>query len=414
MEKTEKTKVKQESTKASEPEVVTVPVQTVVKPRRKRWGLKLFFWLIVLCVLGTGFMIVGAFAVKEVLPQVEEWLVDHNFRSGGGERNPVYIPDDTTTESLSIPQVVKVASPSVVSIAVVNDSKLQPDGTQETNNIGTGFIVDQSGIIVTNQHVVRDTKAEYQVVTQDNKTYKPKSIIRDEVNDIALIIIDAKNLPALRVGDSDQIEVGETVLAIGTPLGEFPGSVTVGIISGLGRSVSTGDGFWETKKEYENVLQTDAAINPGNSGGPLLNMFGEVVGVNFATTGGADNISFALPINTVSQKVAEYKQYGKFRSPYLGVSYRMVTPQEAEFYNVPSGALVRAIANNSPAKSSELHIGDIITKMNGKAISTSLASSLGKFGVGDEVTLTVYRSDINGESTTLTMKVVLGDRPAGE
>ena len=315
---------------------------------------------------------------------------------------------------MTIPQVVKATSPSVVSIALVSNGNLQPDGTQKANNIGTGFIIDSSGIIVTNQHVVRDTKAEYQVITQDNKTYKPKSIIRDEINDIALIIIDATNLSALKLGNSDQLEVGETVIAIGTPLGEYPGSVTVGVVSGLGRTVVTGDGFWELQKEYENVLQTDAAINPGNSGGPLLNLLGEVIGVNFATTGGVDNISFALPINIVTQKVSEYKQFGKFRSPYLGVNYRMVLAQEAEFYNVKPGALVRAVTDNSPAKTAGLKVGDIITEINGKPVTVSLAASLGKFQVDSKVTLTVVRSNLQSEAETLTISVTLADRPAAQ
>ena len=391
----------------------------VVRTRRKRWGFKLLFWLLVLAVFGGGFMLVGVYIYQEIVPAVEGWLVDHNFRSGNNfqiQNNSPFVSPDTTKNgaSMTIPQVVKATSPSVVSIALVSNGTLKPDGTQQANNIGTGFIIDGSGIIVTNQHVVRDTKAEYQVITQDNKTFKPKSIVRDEINDIALIIIDANNLPALRLGNSDQLEVGETVIAIGTPLGEYPGSVTVGVVSGLGRTVVTGDGFWELQKEYENVLQTDAAINPGNSGGPLLNLLGEVIGVNFATTGGVDNISFALPINIVTQKVSEYKQFGKFRSPYLGVNYRMVLAQEAEFYNVKPGALVRAVTDNSPAKTAGLKVGDIITEINGKPVTVSLAASLGKFQVDSKVTLTVVRSNLQSEAETLTISVTLADRPAAQ
>ena len=391
----------------------------VVRTRRKRWGFKLLFWLLVLAVFGGGFMLVGVYIYQEIVPAVEGWLVDHNFRSGNNfqiQNNSPFVSPDTTKNgaSMTIPQVVKATSPSVESIALVSNGTLKPDGTQQANNIGTGFIIDGSGIIVTNQHVVRDTKAEYQVITQDNKTFKPKSIVRDEINDIALIIIDANNLPALRLGNSDQLEVGETVIAIGTPLGEYPGSVTVGVVSGLGRTVVTGDGFWELQKEYENVLQTDAAINPGNSGGPLLNLLGEVIGVNFATTGGVDNISFALPINIVTQKVSEYKQFGKFRSPYLGVNYRMVLAQEAEFYNVKPGALVRAVTDNSPAKTAGLKVGDIITEINGKPVTVSLAASLGKFQVDSKVTLTVVRSNLQSEAETLTISVTLADRPAAQ
>ncbi|MCC7303938.1 trypsin-like peptidase domain-containing protein [bacterium] len=407
----------EQTAKVTKEKTVETPQVQQNKPRKRFIGLKLLFWLFFLCCFSVGFIVVGIFVAREVLPKAHDWLVDHEFISGSTARNPIFDSNsnsNTKTESLSIPEVVKATSPSVVSIAVVSKNRLQEDGTKDADTIGTGFIVDSKGLIVTNQHVVRDTKAEYQVVTQDNKTYKPKNILRDEVNDIALIIIDATDLPALKIGDAERLDVGETVIAIGTPLGEFPGSVTVGIISGLGRSVTTGDGFWEAQKEYEGVLQTDAAINPGNSGGPLLNLYGEVIGVNFATTGGADNISFALPITVVTQKISEYRTYNKFRSPYLGVTYRMVTPQEAEFYAVPAGALVRGIAENSPAKSSGLHVGDIITKINDKKVSGSLATLLGKVSVGDQITVTVYRSDIKGTSETLTMKVTLVDRPAGE
>lgn len=424
-EKTKGSKSKTESVSVvNEPEqstvaAVTPGVQPVKPVRRRRTGLKLLFWLLVIGTFGSLFMMFGVYVAQTIVPSAKEWLASHNFIQGdrnGQEKSP-FLPQPSgpaNTEALTIPQVVKKVSPSVVSIAIVNGNDIPGAAGREADKIGTGFIVDATGIIVTNQHVVRNTTAQYQVVTHDNKTYKPKSIIRDEINDIALIILDAKGIPALSTGDSDQVQVGETVIAIGTPLGEYPGSVTVGVVSGVGRSVTTGNGFWEAQKEYENVLQTDTAINPGNSGGPLLNLFGEVIGVNFATTSGADNISFALPINVVKQKIAEYKQYGKFRSPFLGVNYRMVLAQEAEFYNVQPGALVRSVAKDSPAEKGAVRVGDIITKVNGKTVTSSLAASLSRYKVGDEVTLEIYRSDIQGKSEAISVKVILVDRPATE
>ena len=395
---------------------VPTPPAKVVPVKKKHFGMKLLFWLIVLVVFGGGFTLAGVIAARTVLPQAEQWLIDHKFRQGDAsseQQNSPFLPQTSPgakgSSGYTIPQIVKSASPSVVSIAVVTTSKNASGSTSDT--IGTGFIVDANGVILTNQHVVSDTKAEYEVITQDNKTYKAQTIIRDTVNDIALIVVSAKGLPALSMGDSDSVEVGETVIAIGTPLGEFPGSVTVGVISGKGRTVVTGGGFWDLQKEYDNVLQTDAAVNPGNSGGPLLNLSGDVIGVNFATTGGADNISFALPINTVKEKLAEYRQYGKFRSPYLGVEFRMVTQQEATFYNVKPGALIRSITADSPASKSELKVSDIITEVNGKAVGTSLADSLAHLKVGEVVTLTVFRSDLSGKQETVTIKVTLGDLP---
>jgi len=138
-----------------------------------------------------------------------------------------------------------------------------------------------------------------------------------------LIKVDATDLSPIDFGDSENIVVGQTVIAIGTPLGDYAGTVTTGVISGLERSVTTGASwFGETSKDYENVIQTDAAVNPGNSGGPLLNTMGEVIGINFATTTNADNISFALPINVVKNRVEEYITYGKFIKPYLGLHIR--------------------------------------------------------------------------------------------
>lgn len=391
--------------------------------KKKRRGAAILFVLFLICGFGTLFTIFGVYVARSVVPEIQNWLVSHNFvaspNSNNGQDKSPFVPQNNdsvgkTGDALTIPQVVKKASPSVVSIAIAGEQNPVPGTEEEFDKIGTGFIVDAKGIVVTNQHVVRDLKAEYQVITQDNKSYKAKTIVRDEVNDIAIIVVDANNLPALPIGNSASIEVGETVIAIGTPLGEYPGSVTVGVISGVGRSVRTGDGFWEAAKEYENVLQTDAAVNPGNSGGPLLNLFGEVVGVNFATTSGADNISFALPIDIVAQRVSEYKQYGKFRTPYLGVNYRMVLAQEAEFYNVEPGALVRTVAKDSPAEKSGLRVGDIITKINGKVVTTSLAATLSRSNVGDEISITVVRTSITGNSETVTLKATLSERPASE
>lgn len=404
-------------------ETVNLSAPAIRPPKKKRKGLLFLFVLFVFCGVGTLFTIFGVYVARSLVPEVQNWLANHNFISAptdnnGQDKSP-FVPQQNDTvgktgEALTIPQVVKKSSPSVVSIAIAGEQNPITGVEEEFDKIGTGFIVDGSGIIVTNQHVVRDLKAEYQVITQDNKSFKAKTIVRDEVNDIAIIVVDAKGLPSLPIGDAASIEVGETVIAIGTPLGEYPGSVTVGVISGVGRSVRTGDGFWEAAKEYENVLQTDAAVNPGNSGGPLLNLFGEVVGVNFATTSGADNISFALPIDIVAQRISEYKQYGKFRTPYLGVNYRMVFAQEAEFYNVEPGALVRSIAKDSPAEKAGLRVGDILTKVNGKAVTSSLAATLSRSKVGDEITITVVRTSITGTSETVTLKATLAERPASE
>lgn len=408
--------------------------KVVVKRKRRRMSLKTMIRLFIFLVFASVFVGFGIYLANNIIPSVTNWLEDHNFIENQNEttdketRSP-FLPQPTQVDknddndnnddsvAVTIPDIVDSVSPSVVSIAVKNTVLSRRGRTlqESTNNIGTGFIVVEDGLIVTNQHVVSNLNAEYEVVTQDNESYEVEEIIRDTVNDIAFIKIkNARVLPTVKLGSSDDVRVGETVIAIGTPLGEYPGSVTVGVVSGLGRTVQTGDGFWELRKEYENVLQTDAAVNPGNSGGPLINLNGEVIGVNFATTGGADNISFALPVDLVKEKIAEYEEFGEFKTPFLGVSSRIISEQEAVYYDVEVGALVRSVVAGSPAEKAGLKVGDIITEVNGDAVDFSLASVVGKYKVGDSVKVTVFRIDDDNKASTVTLTVTLAEKPSAE
>lgn len=302
--------------------------------------------------------------------------------------------------------VVEKSSKSVVSIALSKLELKEGQGVVDSgDNIGTGFVVDKSGLIITNQHVVSQLNQDYRVVTADGKSYEVEDIIIDDSNDIALLKINATDLVPLSLGDSSKLKVGQLVIAIGTPLGEYAGSVTTGIISGLNRSVTTRSGsFWsQTSQQYDDVIQTDAAINPGNSGGPLLNSSGEVIGVNFATTSGADNISFALPANSVSKRLEEYRKFGKFIRPYMGVEYRTITKLEEQYYqNVKAGALIIRVVSNSPASKGGLKKGDIITKFGDKAVDSALASMISDREVGEEIKLEVYR---DGKMIELKVKL---------
>ncbi|HRX43951.1 MAG TPA: trypsin-like peptidase domain-containing protein, partial [Candidatus Dojkabacteria bacterium] len=295
----------------------------------KIFGFSLMFLGVLICILLALILLIKYYQMEE------EGLINNESNSK---------PSITITQEEDVViKVVKNSSPSVVSIAVSQVTLRRGEGlVDEVSNIGTGFIVDPSGIIVTNQHVVSDISATYKVITSDGKEYEIVEIVRDDGNDIAILKIDATQLPALELGDSDTLVVGQTVIAIGTPLGEYAGSVTTGVISGTNRSVTTSSGwFGSTTKTYENVLQTDAAVNSGNSGGPLISTEGKVVGINFATTANADNISFALPINTVKQRLEEYRVYGKFIKPYVGISYQMISEYQAIYYtDVVAGALV--------------------------------------------------------------------------
>jgi S1-C subfamily serine protease len=313
-----------------------------------------------------------------------------------------------TEEESSVINVVKSVEKSVVSIAVNQLFFSTEQGIiDESNNIGTGFVVDKNGLIVTNQHVVSDIDADYVVVTSEGKEYEVADIERDDSNDIAILKVEATDLVPIPLGNSDAVVVGQTVIAIGTPLGKYMGSVTTGIISGLDRDVTASTGwFGSSAKTYEDVIQTDAAINPGNSGGPLLNTSGEVIGINFATTSGADNISFALPINVVKKRIEEYRTYGKFIKPYLGVSYQMISEYQAVYYeNIVAGALIVRVDPYGPAQKAGIERGDIIIEFAGKKVDESLANIISQHEVGEEVELKVWNNE-----KERTIKVTLGEQ----
>ncbi len=351
------------------------------------------FLLLVLFI----FFIVLVLGVRWMSPKIEEFL---NSRQGDSGGNKV----ELIREESTIIDAIKASEASVVSIAV---SRLQftPQAgiTDESSNIGTGFIVDESGLIITNQHVV-SSDSDYKVITSDGKEFDVLEIVRDSVNDLALLKIKGEGLKAIELGNSDELVVGQLVIAIGTPFGEYSGTATSGIISGLSRSVTTSASFLGgTSKQYEDVIQTDAAINPGNSGGPLINSRGQVIGVNFATTAGADNISFALPINRAKERLAEYRKFGKFMMPYLGVEYQMITEAVAAQYDdVVAGALVVRVAANSPAFDAGLRRGDIITHIGEDAVSISLVNIIQRHQVGEEVEVKIFR-----EGESITLKVTL-------
>lgn len=339
------------------------------------------------------------------------------------QENKQYKKDDQLSKNTQtydasrevIPQIVKEAQKGVVSIAISDYEFEQGKGPVEiTSKIGTGFLIDKKGLIVTNRHVVSQEDVMYTVITWDNKSYPVKKIVRDPINDIAFVFIDVdsknNNLKELPLGDSSKLLVGQTVIAIGTPLGEFPGSVTVGVISGLGRTVEVGSSFLGVVKKYENVIQTDAAINPGNSGGPLLNLGGEVIGVNFAKTNGADNISFALPINLVKQRLAEYKKYKRLPQPFLGVAYTYISPIEAKIYDLVPGAFVTRVVPDSPAAKAGIKPKDIIVELGNEKVDANLAALLYKHSVGDEIKIKVARRKADGKFRYIEFKVKIADR----
>jgi len=302
--------------------------------------------------------------------------------------------------------VAETVSPSVVTVSIQTPQRrvlqLSPFGGFSSRveggtpqDIGTGFIVSKDGLIVTNKHVVSVEGATYKVVTKDSKEYEAVSISRDPSNDIAVIKIDASGLTPVELGDSSNLKVGQFVIAIGTALGEFRHTVTTGVISGLGRGITAGSALEGFVERLDDVIQTDAAINPGNSGGPLLNSAGQVIGINVAVVSGAENISFAIPINIVREALDQFEKTGKFASkPYLGVQYQMIGKQTAILNNVPQGAYVVEVVQGSPAETAGIKVDDIITKFDGEVLTEdkSLADVISKKKLGDRVEIEIWQS----------------------
>lgn len=213
---------------------------------------------------------------------------------------PIVVPEEQ-----AITQAINNSLPSVVTISIKSD-RMQNSSNSNSINIGSGFIISTDGLIVTNRHVVSDKTVDYQVLTNDHKVYPVKHIYRDTQNDISILKIDAQNLKPLLIASSDNLMLGQTIIAIGTPLGEFTNTVTTGIISGLNRDITAGSRFEGSVEKLTNIIQIDAAINPGNSGGPLLNLEGQVVGINTAVVSGGQDIGFAIPSNKIKEVILRY------------------------------------------------------------------------------------------------------------
>lgn len=284
-------------------------------------------------------------------------------------------------------------------------------GTQlQEVGAGSGFIVSVDGLVLTNKHVVLDNKAEYTVFTNDGQKYSAKVLALDPVQDLAVIKIQSSDLPAqagktflpVTLGDSYGIQIGQTAIAIGNALGQFSNTVSIGVVSGLGRTISASDqagGFSET---LENIIQTDAAINAGNSGGPLVNLKGEVIGINTAMAQGAEAVGFAIPINMAKKDISQVVATNKIVYPFLGVRYTAVDDQVKSQYklSVDYGALVLkgdngqpAVTSGSAAEKAGIKENDVILSINGEKITrnNSMATIIQKYNAGDKISLRILR-----------------------
>ncbi|KKQ24763.1 MAG: hypothetical protein US40_C0001G0016 [Candidatus Roizmanbacteria bacterium GW2011_GWC2_37_13] len=326
--------------------------------------------------------------------------------------NPLVEKQTVVYEESVITKVVEESLPSVVTVGINTTVERIPGKTEKIEkNIGSGFIIGD-GLIITNKHVVSETDATYQVLTNDKKKYNVEKIYRDPLNDLAIlkITIVPNSLKSLKLGDSDNLKLGQLVIAIGTPLGEFTNTVTSGIISGLGRGITAGSPYEEFVEKLDNVIQTDAAINPGNSGGPLLNSKGEVIGVNAAIAQSGQNIGFAIPVNVVKNLIENFnKNGGSFERPYIGVRYKMIDKQTAILNDIVEGAYIVEVVENSPAKKAGLQEEDIIIEFDGKKVkgtdNQELTKAIMDKKVGQKVVVKVWR---NKEVKTFNLTLEAG------
>lgn len=368
------------------------------KTGRKKTDRGITFWtLVVLVSLILGFFggLLGSYYGPEVRDVIEVG------------RKQITVEEESATID-----VVREVSPSVVSITS-EQSMLDFFGqTRQAESDGTGFIVSEDGLIITNKHVVRQEAADYFVFTSDGREFEAEIVAKDPFFDIAFLKIEAEDLKPAGLGDSDEIKTGQTAIAIGNALGLFENTVTKGVISAIGRSIEAGDELGRTSEVMENMIQTDVAINPGNSGGPLVNIGGQVIGINTAIAGGAEGIGFAIPINVAKTAIESVKEDGKVTRPMIGIRYLNITKEFASRNNleVDGGALIYApgadpaIVPKTPAAKSDLKEGDIVVGINEDEIreGRSLISVLYKYRPGDKVTIHYVR-DGEEEKTELTL-----------
>ena len=374
--------------------------------------LWVFLWLLTAAVMALcGGIAGGWWVAHRVAPQtaaapapVSQPAPQENTTENG------VLHVETTEIDTAITKAVEKVAPAVVTVVGVVPGQMTFFGpTPDEQVSGSGVIVSPKGYIITNNHVVEGTKS-LKVIFADGSEQEAHLVGRDRFADLAVIKVDGK-VPAVAVlGNSDALKPGETVIAIGSPLGAFRNTVTVGVVSATGRNLDTGRGY-----VMEGLIQTDAAINHGNSGGPLVNLAGEVIGINtlIVRNGGGDvaeGLGFAIPANTVRAVAEQLIAQGYVARPYLGIDWQGITPAIAAHYDLPVkwGVYVVQVAAGSPADKAGLRHGDIITQVGDTPLDEKhpFINTLFAHKPGETVALKVVRG-----SRTLTLKVTLGERP---
>ncbi len=352
-----------------------------------------------------GVVVYRAVAVRNALPTAVQQVVP-------ASNNPTQsITLNSTDIQTAVTQAVQRVGPAVVTVVGSIPGQTGFFGqTADQTVSGSGFFISDQGYVVTNNHVI-DGTSTVSVVLSNGTQEKATVVGADQYNDVAVLKVEGSVPAVASLGNSDLLKPGETAIAIGSPLGDFKNTVTEGVISATGRSIDTGNGY-----QMEGMLQTDAAINPGNSGGPLVNLAGEVVGVNTLIVRNSGNgsgavaegLGFAIPINTAQAVASQIIAKGYFAHPYIGITYQPIAPDIANMYNLPVqwGAYVTNVASGSPASQAGVQEGDIITKVGDVAIDEthSYLNTLFTYKPGDTVTLTVVRS-----GKTIDLKVTLGE-----
>lgn len=365
---------------------------------------------------GATFVLGGVFAYNNYIPDSEKAkagaqqkvLPASHFGSEAGKLPPVAgIVDDVSSAIVNIETITKSSNPYFANPFYRDFFGGQwpyHGGTGSNRGVGSGFIINKEGYIITNEHVIHGASEINVKVEGFEKPLKAIVIGSDYDLDLAVIKVDAgKDLPFLPMGDSKQVNSGDWVIAIGNPYG-LDHTVTVGVVSAKGRPVTI------DSREYKNLLQTDAAINPGNSGGPLLNLAGEVIGINTAVNAEAQGIGFAIPTSTVDDVLDDLLEKGKVVRPYMGVSIQTLNSNIAKYYGIDEteGVLIAEIASGSPAEKAGLQKGDVIKKIKGKAIKTTdeLQELVRGSKVNDKVIVEVIRKGASKKAT-----VILAEKP---
>lgn len=374
--------------------------------------LKKTLYLILVIVVAAGSALTGAvaggFAVYQVANQRQSVGSSTNFSTNNTPEQSFTI--SSTNIETDITQSVQKVGPAVVTIVGTVPGQQTIFGMTEDGKVsGSGFFISDQGYIITNNHVVDGTK-DVSIILSDGTEQSATIVGTDPYSDIAVLKTDGSVPAVVTLGNSDLLKPGESVIAIGSPLGDFKNSVTVGVVSATGRSIDTGQGY-----TVEGLIQTDAAINQGNSGGPLVNLAGEVIGVNNMIVRGsgggnvvAEGLGFAISANTAQAVAKQIIEKGYFSRPFMGISFQTITPDIASAYHLPAewGVYVQKVADNSPAKTAGLQEGDIIVSLNDVKMDEThgYLNTLYTYKPGDTVSLGVIR-----DGKDITLSITLGE-----